>query len=445
MGRHSAHSTPSHPAQVEASHGHSHGGYESPNWAELRATYRSPLHWFVDQTRARQVLSIALLLAALATAMSVAIHWPGGSKPEVSQEFTSFSGMTGDLTEGTVKELRSAACQDPNLGMALRTIPPAPTGATMCQQAVVSLQSGADQGKFALLEVHPEVPGNPSLQAGDGIYLNSSSDSSSPGLYGFIDFQRSVPLAWWLVAALLLVLLVGAWRGARSILGLAITLAIIVFFLAPALVSGGSPVPLAVTSCTAVLFFVLFLVHGLNWKTASAIGGTVLALALATIVSQVAVDSTGIRGLGDENNLHILRYLPQLNINGLLLAGMIVGALGVLNDLSIAQASTVNELYHLNPQAGWRHLFRSGMRVGQDHIASLVYTLVLSYTGVALPSIMLLSVSGRPLEQILTSDLMATELVRTITGTITLILAVPLTTGIAALTAAPRGARSAST
>ena len=113
---------------------------------------------------------------------------------------------------------------------------------------------------------------------------------------------------------------------------------------------------------------------------------------------------------------------------------MIVGALGVLNDVTIAQASTVNELHELDPEASMWHLFRSGMKVGRDHIASMVYTLVLSYTGVALPTILLLSISNRPLEQILTSDIMATEILRSATGAIALVLAVPLTTIIAAAT-----------
>ena len=144
--------------------------------------------------------------------------------------------------------------------------------------------------------------------------------------------------------------------------------------------------------------------------------------------------TTGIRGLGDESNLSILLYLPGLNVSGLMLAGMIVGALGVLNDATVAQASTVHELHELEPGAGRWKIFRSAMKVGRDHIASMVYTLVLSYTGVALPMLLLLSLSGRSVEQILTSDVMATELLRSITGAMALVLAMPLTTAIAAMT-----------
>ena len=162
-----------------------------------------------------------------------------------------------------------------------------------------------------------------------------------------------------------------------------------------------------------------------------------MAVAIATALSGLAIDSTSLRGLGDESNLQILLYLPELDITGLMLAGMIIGALGVLNDATIAQASTITELKRAEPDASAWQLFRNAMRVGEDHIASMVYTLVLGYAGVAIPMMLLLSISGRPVEQVLTSDVMATELLRSVTGAIALLLAIPLTTAIAAVTADP--------
>src|SRR5699024_6103345 len=123
-------------------------------------------------------------------------------------------------------------------------------------------------------------------------------------------------------------------------------------------------------------------VHGVNWKSAAAMGGSLVAVAIATALAGLAIDSTSLRGLGDESNLQILLYLPELDITGLMLAGMIIGALGVLNDATIAQASTITELKRAEPDASPWQLFRNAMRVGEDHIASMVYTLVLGYAGV---------------------------------------------------------------
>ena len=226
----------------------------------------------------------------------------------------------------------------------------------------------------------------------------------------FQDYDLTTSMWVWGALTVGLIVLVGAWRGVRSLGSLAITIAVILAYLIPGLVRGGSPVLLALTTGSAVLFMVLFLVHGFSCKSAAAMGGTLLSLALAAIFSYLSVLTTGIRGLGDENNLNILVYLPVLVISGLVLAGMIVGALGVLNEATVAQASTVHELYELEPGASRWKIFHSAMKVGRDHIGSKVHTLVLSYTGVALPMLLLLSLSGRSVEQILTSDVMGTEL-----------------------------------
>lgn len=380
----------------------------------------------------RLVLAAGLLIAALATVAGLLVQWPSHEPPPVSTEFTQNSGQTGSLVEGTVAFVQPGMCNSPSLGKVFDGSPVNHSYAPQdCTHAIVDITDGLDAGKRTLLEIRPSVPGSPNLQVGDDILLTTHV---AGGGYGFQDFQRSTTMWLWLGAALILITAVGAWRGVRSIVGLAITLGIVALFLIPGLTHGGSPVLLALTCGSAVLFFVVFLVHGFSWKTASAMGGTLLALGASVVLSALAVRSAAIRGLGDENNLQILLYLPGVSISGLMLAGMIVGALGVLNDVTIAQASTVNELHELNQHASAWHLFSSAMRVGRDHIASMVYTLVLSYTGVALPTLMLLSVSGRPLAQTLTSDVMATEILRSVTGAIALVLAVPLTTAIAATT-----------
>lgn len=386
---------------------------------------------------ARKALAIFLTLSALATAVAMALMWPSGEEPEMSDAFHNHSGLTRDLIEGTVAVIQPGMCNSPSVG---KVFPVAPVtnhfASTDCTHAIVDITSGNHAGQRTLLELRPNLPGEAQLEVGQKILMadNGAGSSAEDTQLGFQDYNRTTSMWIWGALAVGLIVLVGAWRGVRSLGGLAITIAVILIYLLPGLVRGGSPVLLALTTGSAVLFMVLFLVHGFSWKSAAAMGGTLLSLGLAAVFSYLAVLTTGIRGLGDESNLSILLYLPGLNISGLMLAGMIVGALGVLNDATVAQASTVHELHELEPGAGRWKIFRSAMKVGRDHIASMVYTLVLSYTGVALPMLLLLSLSGRSVEQILTSDVMATELLRSITGAMALVLAMPLTTVIAAMT-----------
>ncbi|KAB3519901.1 YibE/F family protein [Corynebacterium sp. zg254] len=389
----------------------------------------------------RLVLGAFLILVACASALGLLLTWPSSDPVDTSEAFETNTSLTGELAKGTVFALQPGQCNSPAIGTVFSTAPPEDRFAPKdCTHALVDITSGDHAGQRTVLEVHPDLPGSPDLQQGDSILLTHSGQVSpevaptDAPLYAFQDFQRSSTMWWWLAATVALIVLIGAWRGARSIVGLALTLLMIVVYLIPSLTHGGSPVTVALVCGASVLFLVLFLVHGASWKTASALGGTLLALGIAVGLSALAVHSAGIRGLGDENNLNILLYLPGIDIQGLMLAGMIIGALGVLNDVTIAQSSTVTELHEANPHWSPWDLFQSAMRVGRDHIASMVYTLVLSYTGVALPMLLLLSTSSRPLEQILTSDVMATEILRSATGAIALVMAVPLATAIAALT-----------
>ncbi|MBC2681346.1 YibE/F family protein [Corynebacterium sp. 4HC-13] len=353
----------------------------------------------------------------------------------MSEAFRTQSGLSSELIRADVAIIQPGMCNSPSLGQPFQSAPiTEPFAPTDCTHAIININSGEFAGQRTLLELRPNIPGEPHLEVGDHILLSNNGVNGTTQL-AFQDFDRSTSVWLWLGATLVLIAVIGAWRGIRALFGLAITMAAILVFLLPGLAQGGSPVLLALTCGAAVLFLVLFLVHGFSWKTASAMGGTLIALCFAAVFSYLSVRTTGIRGLGDESNLHILVYMPGINISGLMLAGMIVGALGVLNDVAIAQASTVKELHEIEPDATKWHLFTSAMKVGRDHIASMVYTLVLSYTGVALPTLLLLSQSGRPLEQIITSDVMATEMLRSLVGAMALVLTVPITTVIASWTA----------
>ncbi|MCS5480556.1 YibE/F family protein [Corynebacterium sp. YIM 101645] len=385
-----------------------------------------------------------LAVAVLTTLVGLWRLWPPTEAPNVSEDFATTFNLNHTQVTGTVTLADAAACASPSTGTVFDGSPLSPPGqeGIACERSLVEITSGQNEGRRTQL-VHYGMPGEPRLAEGDRIMLAETPTPEGP-VYSFSDYQRTVPLVTWGVVIALMIVVFAAWRGFRALIGLVITMVGIGVFLLPALLHGGSPLGLALVAGSAILIIVVPLVHGVNWKSASALGGTLIALGIAAGLAQVAIDTSHLRGLGSDDNLNILLYLPEVSIIGLLLCGFIIGALGVLNDVTIAQASTVTELADLDPEATPWRLFLGAMKVGRDHIASMVYTLVLSYTGASLPMLLLLSVAERPLSQTLTSDVVATELLRSGIGALALTMAVPLTTLIAAWTVREKAASAGS-
>src|SRR5690606_38152745 len=206
---------------------------------------------------------------------------------------------------------------------------------------------------------------------------------------------------------------------------------------------GKPAIPVALVAGSLILYAVLYLAHGVNLRTSSALLGTLTSMVLAAVLSWIAIGVTDLTGLSEEQNTNVATYLEHVSITGLLLAGFIIGSLGVLNDVTITQASAAFELAALDEGASRREIFAAAMRVGRDHIASTVYTLVLAYAGGALPLLLLFSVAGRSIRDVLVGDAVAIEIARSAVGGIALTLSVPLTTGIAVMLARPFGAGKA--
>ncbi|MBP2331503.1 YibE/F family protein [Corynebacterium freneyi] len=424
---------------------------------------------------ARRVLAAFLAVAGVAALVGLAVLWPRGEAPEPGPGFRDSQSMAAQSYPGRVAGVTTGACGSPDAGVAFDETPqpapqlpqapqapgvPAPSadpGAAEapgaagaagmpgaagdlrreCDLVIIDIDGGPDEGRHTLLEMSGQ-PGEPELEEGTKIHLTSHAIGGDQTRYAFLDINRATSVWAWVAVTALAIVVVAAWRGVRAIAGLVLTLAVVGFFLIPALLRGGPPVALSLVTGAVVLFPVMFLVHGVNWKSAAALGGTLTSLAAAAGLAHLAIGGADLRGLADDSNLLIQLYLPAVSVTGLMLAGFIVGALGVLNDVTIAQASTVTELAEADPDAGPLELFASAMRVGRDHIASMVYTLVLAYVGASLPMTLLLSVAERPLMQVLTSDIVATELLRSAIGALGLTLAVPVTTAIAAVTAQVR-------
>ncbi|MGP6175285.1 YibE/F family protein [Corynebacterium sp. A21] len=387
-----------------------------------------------QSTRWRRILLGFLILCGIATISGAFLLWPPAEEPVVSPEFSNTFALNHTQVNGEVTSVTQGACQSAATGTAFEGSPMAsleiPT--ETCDNALVQIQNGENEGKHTLLITYGQ-PGEPVFHEGDEIRLSETMGADASLTYSFTDYQRGNALLIWGLLIAAAIIIFAALRGLRALVGLAITLGVLGIFLLPALVHGGPALPLAVVGGSAILFLVVLLVHGFNWKSCSALAGTLISLGIAAVLASLAIDTTRLSGLGDESNLHILLYLPEVSVTGLMLCGFIIGALGVLNDVTISQASTINELAEIEPDASPTRLFLAAMKVGRDHISSMVYTLVLTYTGAALPLLLLISVSERPLLQTLTSDIVATELLRSGIGALALTLAVPITTLIAAV------------
>ncbi|HVU74557.1 MAG TPA: YibE/F family protein [Mycobacteriales bacterium] len=405
--------------------------------------------------RAVLVLRASLALAFVAVAVGVVVLWPAHRHFAVPSALSSAGGPV-TTQAGRVVAVDSAPCGGPGdtSGEAVpldeaEQVPAA--GSYQCTRAVLAIRSGPDRGRATVLELSPG-PGVPALKVGDQVRLARALDATGAALYSFYDFSRGLPLIVLAAVFALVVVGVARWRGLGALLGLLITFVVLVELVLPALLSGEDAVAVAVVGSAVILFPVLYLAHGISLKTSTALLGTLLALSVTAVVGTIATHATHLSGLQEEQNTTVQVYAGKVSVTGLILAGFIIGSLGVLNDITVTQASATFELAAANPATGRRNLYTKSLRIGRDHIASAVYTLVLAYAGSALPVLLLFTISGSPLRDTLTNDEVATELLRGIVGTIGLVLAVPLTTAIAAALAtrekmavADRGRRTAHT
>ena len=227
----------------------------------------------------------------------------------------------------------------------------------------------------------------------------------------------------------------GRWRGLFALGGLAITFAVLVRFILPAILLGKNPVAVAVIGSAAIMFAALYLTHGFNARTTTAVLGTVGALFVTGVLAWIFVAGTHLTGMATEESGLLAASLSGVSLRGLLLGGIVIGSLGVLDDVTVTQASAVWELHRANPEYGFSRLYSAGLRIGRDHIASTVNTLVMAYAGASLPLLVLFTLSSRQLGDVLTSEILGQEIVRTLVGGIGLVSAVPITTALAAFVA----------
>jgi uncharacterized membrane protein len=281
--------------------------------------------------------------------------------------------------------------------------------------------------------------GSAVLHTGDPVVLATTTGPTGE-VYEFFDYQRHSSMLILALVFAVFVVAVGRWRGLGALAGLAVTWAVLARFTFPALLEGRSGLAVALVTSALVICVVLYIAHGFNARTSTAALGTLLSLGLVGALGAAAVHFTHLSGVGSEDVTYLKVAAGRISLEGLLLAGMIIGSLGVLNDVTVTQASAAWEIHHANPGRGALAVYRAGMRVGRDHIASTIYTLVLAYAGAALPLLLLFDLAGRGFTSVVTSETIAEEVVRALVGSLGLVASVPLTTAFAAfaVTAATR-------
>lgn len=311
----------------------------------------------------------------------------------------------------------------------------------------IQLQSGTGRGSEVTAAIG-SPPGSldlapPRYQPGDSVILSRQVVDGAPAVYVVTDHYR-LPVAGWLLAVVLgLAILFAGWRGVGSLAGLILSVAVLAGFVVPQILHGQNPYLITAAAIAVISSIGMFVAHGFSRRTAFALLATYITLAIAVILSVVAVSAMHLTGVTDENILYLSQAKPTLNVAGLLLCGMLISLIGILDDVTVGQAATVEELYKANIKLSPREVYGRGLKIGREHIASLINTLVLVFVGTSFLFVTYLSaLSPYPWYINLNSGIIMQEVVRALVGSVALILAVPIATVLAARFLRPTGSSS---
>lgn len=399
--------------------------------------------------RMRRLALAVVVPLALVTLGCLVWLWPGSLPgPDTPGSLEQVEGVVTAVSVEQCPESAATGGTTPDPAADPASGAGGATAASTCGTATVRLTSGADDG----LEVETPLPtgaGAVEVGEGDDVLLvelggardpDGSVDESAPPSYSIVDRQRGTGLAVLVGAFALAVVAFGRLRGLTALLGLGVTFGLLVWFVVPAILAGESPLLVAIVGSAAIVLTVLYLTHGPSLSTTVAVVGTIAALTLTGLLSALSVAVLGLTGVSDDLSSS-LGTTYGVNVQGVLLAGIVIGSLGVLDDVTVTQAATVEEIARANPGYGARELYRAATRVGRSHIASVINTIVLAYAGSALPLLILVVATDDPLGDVVTDQVIAQEVVRSVVATFGLMAAVPITTALAAL--AVREARQA--
>ncbi|MFJ8056996.1 YibE/F family protein [Streptomyces sp. NPDC096142] len=383
----------------------------------------------------RKVIAAILIPFTVAVVVGMAVLWPGGA-PSHKRTGVGFDRQT---QQATVTKVVSVSCASVNASGGGSTgdtstaegSSAAQEAAGTCKKATVTVSTGKDKGRTFTEIVQPDQ--SRQLHQGEKVVVAYEPSAPRDLQYSVTDVNRKFPMALLAGIFALAVVVVGRLRGVMALIALAISFMILNFFILPAILHGSNPLIVAVVGSSAIMLIALYMCHGLSARTSVAVLGTLMSLVLIGVLGSVFIGWAALTGNTDDNTGLIHGLYPSIDMSGLLLAGVIIGSLGVLDDVTVTQTSAVWELHEANPSMGWRGLYRAGIRIGRDHIASVVNTLVLAYAGAALPLLLLFSIAQSSVGSVANSELVAEEIVRTLVGSIGLVASVPVTTALAAL------------
>ncbi|MFI6648617.1 YibE/F family protein [Streptomyces sp. NPDC050529] len=383
----------------------------------------------------RKVIAAVLIPFAAAVVVGLMVLWPGGA-PAHERTGVGFDRQT---QQGKVVNVDKVDCKDVNASQipvsetSRPTEEPA-TGEDLCEKATVEVTSGQDKGRTFIEVVQPDAPRQ--LREGQGVVVAYAPDAPHDLQYSVTDVNRKFPLLLLAGIFALVVVAVGRMRGVMALVALALSFAVLTLFILPAILQGSNPLVVAVVGAGAIMLIALYICHGLTARTSVAVIGTLISLLLIGLLGSLFIGWASLSGNTDDNTGLIHGLYPHIDMSGLLLAGVIIGSLGVLDDVTVTQTSAVWELHQADPTMSAKELYRAGIRIGRDHIASVVNTLVLAYAGAALPLLLLFSIARSSVGAVANSELVAEEIVRTLIGSIGLVASVPVTTALAALVVA---------
>ncbi|MGW0826230.1 YibE/F family protein [Streptomyces sp. NPDC002845] len=421
------------------SHGHDsgdgHGNGPSPGGGHGHSHSHSHGPAAPVSQHLRKVIAAVLIPFATAVVVGLVVLWPGGAPPH-ERTGVGFDRQTQQATVTKIEELDCSAVNASGVP---------PTGDTStaegssaqqqangtCKRATIRVDTGDDKGRTFTEIIQPDQ----SRQLNQGQKVVVAYEPSAPEdlQYSVTDVNRKFPMALLAGVFALAVVAVGRMRGVMALISLAASFVLLTVFILPAILQGSNPLVVAVVGASAIMLIALYACHGLSARTSVAVLGTLISLLLIGVLGSMFIGWAALTGNTDDNTGLIHGLYPSIDMSGLLLAGVIIGSLGVLDDVTVTQTSAVWELHEANPTMGWRGLYRAGIRIGRDHIASVVNTLVLAYAGAALPLLLLFSIAQSSVGTVANSELVAEEIVRTLVGSIGLVASVPVTTALAAL------------
>ncbi|WP_445402694.1 YibE/F family protein [Streptomyces sp. LE64] len=429
---------PAPPAPPSGPRGPEHGGHSGHGGHGGHGHSHSHGPAAPVSARLRRIIAAVLIPFATAVLVGLAVLWPGGA-PGHERTGVGFDRQT---QQATVTRIDRVDCASVNAG----AVPPTGDTSTAegseaqqraagtCGKATIEVTTGPHAGRTFTEIVQPDA--SRQLETGQGVIVAYAPDAPRDLQYSVADVNRRLPMALLAGVFALAVVLVGRLRGLMALVALAVSFLVLTFFILPAILQGSNPLVVAVVGASAIMLIALYMCHGLSARTSVAVLGTLVSLLLIGVLGSLFIGWAALSGDTDDNTGLIHGLYPSIDMSGLLLAGVIIGSLGVLDDVTVTQTSAVWELHQADPTMSRRALYRAGIRIGRDHIASVVNTLVLAYAGAALPLLLLFSIAQSSVGAVANSELVAEEIVRTLVGSIGLVASVPVTTALATLVVA---------